>query len=61
MGLATLLERVRLLFKIFECDFQSLIFLWCFKTVKLDFHIKYDENSASTINGEVVRGVSSMD
>ena len=35
--LATLLERVGLLFKIFECEIQTFILLWCNKAVKLDY------------------------
>ena len=35
--LATLLERVRLPLKIFECELNILFLLWCEKAVKLDF------------------------
>ena len=40
MGLAKLLERVRLPFKIFESELNFLFFLWSLKAVKLVFRSK---------------------
>ena len=36
VGLATLLKGAGYNFKVFECDFQKNIFLWCFSCKKLD-------------------------
>ena len=49
LGLATLIEGVGLLFSKLIIRFESFNLLWCYKCVKLENEVFYEENCVSTI------------